>query len=188
VYHPVEISKEEFTMKKFLLLATVATMAFATAAFAADPAPADPVKADRNGAYVGGSVGSSTDNKSRIGAGVVAGYQVMPYARVELDMDHAWRTNGTGNMMMANAIGQYRITGSTVTPYVLAGAGYGFDKFGSLKNHGQVALYDVGAGVRVALSQTVELDARYRNVRPVEANHVALKDQHLFSAGLNYRF
>lgn len=175
-------------MKKLLMLATVATMAFATAAFAADPAPADPVKADRNGIYVGGNLGSSTDNKSRIGVGAVVGYQVMPYARVELDFDHAWRTQGTGNMVTANVIGQYRIPNSTVTPYVLAGAGYGFDKFGSLKNHGQVALYNVGAGVRVAVSQSVELDARYRNVRPFEANHAASKEQHLFSAGLNYRF
>ncbi|CAB4122542.1 Outer membrane protein beta-barrel [uncultured Caudovirales phage] len=175
-------------MKKFLLLATVATMAFATAAFAADPAPADPVKADRNGVYVGGNLGSSTDSNSRIGMGVVAGYQAVPYARVELDIDHAWRTTGTGDMVMANVIGQYRIPGSTVTPYVLAGAGYGFDKFGSVKNHGQVALYDVGAGVRIALSQNVELDARYRNVRPIEAHNASLKDQHLLSAGLNYRF
>ena len=188
MYHPVEISKEELTMKKFLMLATVATMAFSTAAFAADQAATDPVHADRAGIYVGGNLGNSTDDKSRTGVGAVVGYQVMPYARVEADFDHAWRTNGTGNMAMANVIGQYRIPNSTVTPYVLAGAGYGFDKFGSLKSHGQVALYDVGAGVRVAVSQSVELDVRYRNVRPVADQKVNLKDQNLFSVGAAYRF
>lgn len=177
-------------MKKILLLATVATMALTGAAFAQQAAktPADPVKSDRAGFYVGGSVGSSTDDKSRAALGVTAGYQIMPYARVELGYDHAWRTKGTGNMAMANVIGQYRIPSTTLTPYVLAGAGYGFDKYGSTKNHGQVALYNAGAGVRISVSQNVDLDLRYRNVRPIHARNVELKDEHVFSFGAEYRF
>jgi opacity protein-like surface antigen len=42
--------------------------------------------------------------------------------------------------------------------------------------------------VRVAVSRSVELDARYRNVRAVAAHNASLKDQHMFTAGLNYRF
>ena len=175
-------------MNKILMLATVATLALTGAAFAADQTPADPVHADRSGLYIGGNLGNGTDDKARMGVGAVVGYQVMPYARVEADFDHAWRTNGTGNMAMANVIGQYRIPNSTVTPYFLAGAGYGFDKFGSLKKHGEVALYDVGAGVRVAVSQSVELDVRYRNVRAIQDVKVNNKEENLFSAGINYRF
>ena len=148
----------------------------------------DPVKADRSGFYAGGSVGSSTDNKSRVDIGVNAGYQFNSYVRTEVDFDHAWKTNSNGDMAMVNVIGQYRIPNSTVTPYVLAGAGYGFDGLGSVKGSGQKPLYDVGAGVRVAVSESVELDARYRNVRPISATNASVKDGHMFSVGAGYRF
>ena len=158
-------------------------------ALASDPVKvSDPVKADRSGFYAGGSIGSSTDNKSRIDLGMNTGYQFGANIRAEVDYDHAWKTNGTGNMVMVNAIGQYRIPNSTVTPYVLAGAGYGFDGLGSVKNGGQKALYDVGAGVRIAVSESVELDARYRNVRPVSDVKASVKEGHMFSVGTNYRF
>jgi opacity protein-like surface antigen len=170
-------------MKK-ILLATVALLGFTTAAMAEDP-----MKADRSGAYVAGNMGGSNTKTSQMTVNGAVGYQVLPYARVELDFDHAFQTNGAGNMVTANAIGQYRIPSSSITPYVLAGAGMGLDKFGSLKKGGsEKALYNVGAGVRVAVSQSVDLDVRYRNVRPFEAAHVAVKDRNLFTAGVGYRF
>lgn len=169
-----------------LLLAAVALLATVgvSTANAADTV----TNTDRAGFYVGGNLGSSTDNKSRIDLGGVAGYQVAPYARVEASYDHAWRQNGAGNMLLGNAVAQYNIPGTTVTPYVLAGAGVGFDRFGAIKNGNTVGLYDVGAGVRVAVSSTVELDARYRNVRTFADRKVGTKDQNLFSVGVNYRF
>ena len=72
-------------MKK-ILLAAVALIGLTGAAFAEDP-----MKADRSGAYVTGSVNGSDWTKNKIDLGAAAGYQVVPYARVELDVDHAWR-------------------------------------------------------------------------------------------------
>ena len=168
---------------KTLLLATVMALGLTGLAQASDP-----VNADRSGLYVGGTLGSSTENKSRVDLGGSVGYQVGPYARVEADFDHAWRTNGVGNMAMANAIGQYRIPNSTVTPYVLAGAGIGFDRFGSSSSGNAIGLYNVGAGVRMAVSQSVELDARYRYVAPISSNKMGSREQNLFTVGAAYRF
>lgn len=169
-------------MKIFAIAAAFIALTFSVAL------ASDPVKADRSGFYAGGSVGSSTDNQSRIDLGMNAGYQIGANIRAEVNYDHAWKTNGTGNMAMVNVIGQYRIPNSTVTPYVLAGVGYGFDGLGSVKNGGQKPLYDVGAGVRIAVSESVELDARYRNVRPINATNASVKDGHMFSVGAGYRF
>ena len=170
-------------MKK-LALAAAMLVGLTGAAIAADP-----VHSDRSGFYVGGNIGSSTDQKNRTNLGMTAGYQYGKYFRVEADYDHAWRTSGTGNMLMGNVVAQYRIPNSTVTPYVLAGAGVGFDKFGNVKSSGDiVGLYNVGAGVRVAVSESVELDARYRNVRPFDTKNVGVKEQNIFTVGANYRF
>jgi len=168
---------------KNTLMAAVALVALSSAAFAADP-----VKADRSGFYAGGSLGSSTDEKSRIDLGVNAGYQFGPYVRAEVDADQAWKTRGTGTMLTGNVIGQYRIPNSTVTPYVLVGAGYGFDKLGSVKGGAAAPIGNVGAGVRVGLSESVDLDVRYREVRALRDLNAADKQMHLFSAGVEYRF
>ena len=170
-------------MKNTLMAA--AFVALSTAAFAADP-----VKSDRTDFYAGGSLGASTDNHSRTNVGVNAGVQLGSFFRVEADADRAWRTVGTpGYRVTLNGIGQYRIPNSVVTPYVLAGGGYALDGLASLKDkNGQTAIWNVGAGTRLALSQSVELDLRYREVRPFEDRKVALKQDHVFTAGLNYRF
>lgn len=168
---------------KNILMATTLFLGLAGAAYAADP-----VKADRSGAYIGGSIGSSTDNHSRIDLGMNAGYQVGRFMRAEVAVDHAWRATGTGDMVTGNLIGQYRIPNSTLTPYVLVGAGYGFDKLGSAKKDGAVALGTVGAGMRVAVSESVDFDFRYREVRPLSAAHAQNKQLHLFSVGAQYRF
>lgn len=168
---------------KNTLMAAVAFLALTGTALAADP-----VKADRSGFYAGGSLGSSTDEKSRIDLGVNAGYQFGSYVRAEVDVDHAWKTHGDGNMLTGNVIGQYRIPNSTVTPYVLVGAGYGFDKLGSLKGGAATPVGNVGAGVRIGLSESVDLDFRYREVRALRDLNASNKQLHLFSAGVDYRF
>jgi opacity protein-like surface antigen len=148
----------------------------------------DPMKADRSGAYITGSLNGSTWDKNKLDLGAAAGYQIMPYARAEVTVDHAFQTgNKTGNMVMGNVIGQYRIPSSSITPYVLLGAGVGSDRLGTNKD-GTAMLWNAGAGVRVAVSQSVDLDLRYRNVRPIEAKHAVNKDLHLFGAGVSYRF
>lgn len=168
---------------KNIMLAAAMFIGFGSAAMAADP-----VKADRSGLYAGGSIGSSTDERNRINVGAVVGYQIGNFVRVESEFERAWRSTGAGEMATVNAIGQYRIPNSTITPYVLVGGGYAFDKLGSIKSGSAVPVYDAGAGVRVAVSESVEFDFRYRNVRPVHDLKSAAKDEHLFSAGAQYRF
>lgn len=170
-------------MKKLAMAAVVALLAGMGIAHAADP-----LKADRDGIYGGLSVGSATADKSRVYIGGDAGFQLCPWFRAEVDYTHAWHTNGTGDMLMVNAMPQYRIPNSTVTPYAFAGAGLGFANLGALRNHDAQGLYDVGAGVRVAVSQSVELDARYTNVRAFDTKNSATPDQSLFMVGVNYRF
>jgi len=139
------------------------------------------------GAYVTGSVGGSPSRSTRIDTGLGAGYQVMPMARVELDYDHAWMNKGSGNLLMANAIGQYQVPGTSITPYVLGGVGAGFDNFGQ-KNGEHHALYNVGGGVRIAMSATTDVDVRYRNVRSFDEKTAAHKDMNVFTLGLGYKF
>jgi opacity protein-like surface antigen len=160
---------------KNIILASIMAFGICGTAFAADP-----VKSDRTDFYIGGSIGTSTDDKSRINIGIDAGVQLGSYFRVEADVDRAWRTDGKdGYRVTLNGIGQYRIPNSVVTPYVIAGGGYALDG---------TAIWNVGAGTRIALSQAVELDLRYREVRPFEDRKTALKQDHVFTTGLNYRF
>ena len=177
------MQNEKGNEMKNIILATAMIFGLAGVAQAADP-----VKADRSGLYVGGSIGSSTDDKSRIDVGAVVGYQVGSFVRAEAEFERNWRTNGAGEMATVNVIGQYRIPNSTLTPYVLAGGGYTFDKLGSIKSGGATPVYDAGAGLRVAVSESVDFDFRYRNVRPLRDLKSAVKDEHLFSIGAEYRF
>lgn len=170
---------------KNILLATVMLLGIAGVAQAQS---ADPLNADRSGLYVGGNIGTSNDQQNRINLGGAVGYQVAPWARVEAAYDHAWRTQGVGNTLMGNAIGQYRIPNTTVTPYVLVGAGIGFDKFGAVGTGNATGVYNVGAGVRLAVSQSVELDARYRRVAPLGNDKMNSREQNLFTVGAAYRF
>lgn len=167
-------------MKKLFLATTLlvaGVVGYATTAHASDP-----VNADRSGLYVGGYLGAPTDSQGRINVGTDIGFQVGPHVRLEADYDHMWFNTTTGDAVSAQAIAQYRIPNSTVTPYVIAGAGMAFS------NGSDVGLYDVGTGVRVAVSQSVEADFRYRFVAPMHQNNTVNNRQNVFTAGLNYRF
>lgn len=150
----------------------------------------DPVHADRSGMYVGGFLGSSTEDHSKMLVGVNAGYQFGKYFRAEVDVDRAWRTVGNnGYRAVVNGVAQYRIPNTVLTPYVLAGGGYAFDGLASLKSKtGQVAVWDAGIGTRIGISQKVDLDLRYTETRPVKDAKAAVKQDHVFTAGLDYRF
>jgi opacity protein-like surface antigen len=168
---------------KTLLMATVATLALATSAMASDP-----LKADRPGLYVGGNFGSTTDTKARYDIGANIGYQFGPYLRAQLDYDHVMRTNGNGNLLTGNVIGQYRIPNSDVTPFVKVGMGIGFDKMGAVKTGDVVGVADVGAGVRIAVSQSVELSVGYTVVQPLNDTNANTKRYQTVIGGVGYRF
>mgnify|MGYP003335753593 FL=1 len=160
-----------------------------TASMAADTAFPTSVNLDRTGAYVGGSLGSSTGNFNERVFGVDAGFQIGKHLRAGADIDKVWRSDREGYRAMVNGIVQYRIPNTVVTPYVLAGAGYSFNGLSTIRTtNSERAIWDVGAGTRIAVSESVELDARYREIRPMNRSNSAIKQDHVFSAGVNYRF
>lgn len=162
----------------FMVAAAVFLLAFGSAQ----------AQQDNSRFYVTGSVGGYTASESRIDAGLAAGYQIIPYARVELTYDHAWMTNNSGNMVMANVIGQYRIPGTIFTPYVLAGAGAGFDGFGQKYSGAGVGLYNVGSGVRASVGSNVDLDLRYRWIGAFNSSETYKSGTNMFTLGASYNF
>jgi opacity protein-like surface antigen len=169
-------------MKKTLLAMAVALLATIGVANAQD------IQADRTGTYVGGMIGSTPQQGAQTDVGLAAGYQFHPNVRVEATYDYLWRNTGSnGQMLMVNGIAQYRIPTSVVTPYVLAGTGVGFEGFGSTKNGNAEMLYNVGAGVRFAVSRDVELDARYRYISHFN-NAASSTNVNMLTVGANWRF
>jgi len=116
-----------------------------------------------------------------ITAGVGAGYQFNKFVRAEANYDYLNndnnRTNGlTSNIGTVNMIGQYQV--SVFTPYVLAGIGY---RWSDAKNE---PVWNVGAGARYAVTENVELDARYRYISSFQNE----RQGNAFTLGLNYKF
>lgn len=173
---------------KTLVMATLALVGM-TAVASAQTKPVVSTNVDNAGFYTGAFLGSATHTNDRITAGVNAGYQFNRFLRTEVVFDHAWKSNvGAGSRATLNAIGQYRIPGTTITPYVLAGAGYAFDSLGSVKKGGAVPVYTFGAGTRVAVSERVDLDLRYRNIRAINDTNARVRDGHLLTVGATYKF
>lgn len=128
------------------------------------------------GAFVGANIG--TDNwtgDNRVGA--VAGWQPYRYLRVEGAYEYGWNGGNarTSNSLVANAIGQYPV--GNFTPYALVGTGYRW----SFNDEG---IWNVGAGVRYAITKNIETDLRYRYV----SNYTTTNHQNVVTLGLNYRF
>lgn len=166
-------------MKKTTFALAIALLAGISAANAQD------LKLDRTGVYVGGNLGSTLDADGRTLMGAVVGSQVHQNLRVEGTYDYNARQGSNGQAIMVNAVPQYRLPGSVVTPYALVGAGYGLDAMG--KDGDTKPVYNLGVGVRVGLSQNWEVDARYRHMN-VFSRDFGDSETHLVTAGLNYRF
>tara|TARA_R110000868_G_scaffold9620_6_gene47627 strand:+ start:52794 stop:53306 length:513 start_codon:yes stop_codon:yes gene_type:complete len=170
-------------MNKFFVLAAAALGLVAAGAAQAQ----DLKNLDRNGVYVGGSLGAQLDYHKQATVGVTAGYQVAPYARVELEYNNMWQNRTQGQSLFAQGIAQYRVPNTRFTPYALAGVGAGFNSLGSVRGGDGKMLYNLGGGVRYAVTDSIELDARYRNVRAFD-NTTRNRNSDVMSVGVNYRF
>lgn len=176
-------------MLKNFLITSLLTSAIATSAVAADlpsrttaPLPPQrPVATSDAGFYAGVRGGIVfTDN---ITAGVGAGYQFNRFVRAEGNYDYLNNDKNTTNglsssVVTGNLIGQYPFSSVPLTPYVLAGVGY---RWSDAKNE---PVWNVGAGARYAVTQNVELDARYRYVSSFQNE----RQGNAFTLGLNYKF
>lgn len=128
--------------------------------------------------YVGVNAGVAATDKTDTFVGASAGWQVNPFLRLEGTYDYNWKNNTAfnSNALTGNVIGQYRY--GSFTPYVLAGAGYRWMK------HSDEAIWNVGGGVRYAITKNVEADLRYRYVAGFDTR----SHDNIVTLGLNYRF
>jgi hypothetical protein len=139
--------------------------------------------------YVGASASIiTTEGDNSINTyGVRIGREFSKHVLGEITYDYSQAGSGfnSGNLVFGNAIGQYRIPGTIFTPYVLAGVGYGTDRWNDR------ALYNVGGGLRTEITKNAEFDVRFRHVRNFENfsdNFGGDRAANLVTAGLNFKF
>ena len=191
-------------MKK-LIIAMFALVAGVSVASAADlpsksaaAAPAVSTSAfNLSGWYVGGYVGGNFDDTNKFKydntpkvIGGVVGYEWNKYIRTEATFDYTTKTSPTttktGETVFGNAVVGYPVLG--VTPYLLAGVGYGFGSWDKVGKNWDTdrALYNVGGGIRYDLTKSFEVDGRYRYVDSI--NGTKFNNNHVVTLGANYKF
>jgi opacity protein-like surface antigen len=172
-------------MKILNLLAAGVLAVMATVGVAqAQTAPAGKV----SGLYVGTNVGTNFKSTSDYQVGGVIGYHLTRNMAAEVTYDYNRVNRGGYNsqMVMGNVLYGRTIGNTTVMPYALAGVGMGWNGLGAKTNGDTLALYNVGAGVRVNLVGNLDLDTRYRYVGAFDQN--AGTNHHMVTTGINYRF
>ena len=142
-------------------------------------------QAQNTGVYVGaaGAVqGTSIDN-GQWGGSTSVGYRVNRFVAVEALADFTAETaTARGNQaLFAAATAGFPV--GPMTPYVLAGAGYGFGGLADAANDPQ-ALWTAGVGVTYNINANWQLDGRYRRVESFNGDVTADR----VTLGLNYRF
>ena len=155
----------------------------------AAPVPA-PAPMTLTGVYLGGNMGSNFQDNTDYTLGAVVGWQFHRNLAAEITYDYIRLGNDTnmndGQMVMGNLVASQRLGNTSITPYVLAGAGVGWNGMGERGTGDNLALYNVGGGVRVNLVSNIDVDARYRYVGAF--NDTADGNQHVLTAGLSIRF
>lgn len=176
----------KYTLITALLLSTSMAVAADLPSRMAPPAPVFTATAPAaaTGFYAGVRGSYATEfEKGAVGANV--GYE---YG--SLRFEGAYDRLGLGkagvNMLTGNVIYGYKL--GNLTPYVLGGAGFASGQgFQFDVNH---AVYNVGGGVRFAVTEKIELDGRYRFVQAIRKDGVTGERayDHLLTAGVNYKF
>ena len=168
--------------------------------------PVTVTAAASSGIYMGVNAGSNFRTNSDYSVGGSVGYQFTPNYAAEVTYDynamtqsttvlthghsHTVQTNGNGQVVMVNGVYSRRIGDSAFIPYVLAGAGVGWNGMGVNGTGSNAALYNVGGGVRVNLVGGVDLDARYRYIAPIDNTNGSANGytQHVVTGGLRFNF
>jgi opacity protein-like surface antigen len=149
-------------------------------------APA-PVASPLTGVYVGANAGSNFRDTTDYQVGGILGYQFNRNLAAELTYDYMQLNNRTdGQMVMGNVVYSRQLGQTALTPYVLVGTGMGWNALGVRNTGSNLALYNVGGGVRLNLVRNVDLDARYRYVGAFDDSLNG--NYHAVTGGLNYRF
>lgn len=162
-------------MKKLLIIATA--LVVSSAAMAADlPSKTAPLPPIRESVvtpfFVGVNAGGLYDSEEYT-LGLTAGANLTDYVTGEIAYDHLHDANAnqvTGNVIVEAPVG-------SLTPYVLGGVGYRWAEQDE-------AVWNLGAGAKVALTDNVDFDVRYRHVVGFETDN---KDN-IITGGLVFKF
>jgi opacity protein-like surface antigen len=154
------------------------------------PAPArvaTPTPHVSTGFYVGGSTGwggAHLDNRAQWSNTLYAGYELNRFLALEASVDYMYRNSShtAGQMAFGNAL--LGVPVGRLTPYVLAGAGMGFNGAGD-RNKDPQSLWNVGGGLILNINRSWQLDGRYRYIDSWQGTRAAEQG---FSLGVNYRF
>ena len=135
--------------------------------------------------YVGVNTGGNFRDHTRTSVGAVVGYQLTRNVAAEVTYDYNnTHALNNGQLVMGNLVVGHRM--GAFTPYALAGAGMGWNAYGTHGTGTNQGLYNVGGGMRVNLVSNIDLDARYRYVAGF--NTADTFHQHLVTGGVNLRF
>lgn len=167
-----------------LIATTVSAMAADVPSRAEPAAPKAPAILSNKNIYVGFNAGALvTDgfNKNApYSVGVVAGYKVFGFGPVGLTAEGAYDYDkNKNNTVTGNVIGSYKI--GALSPYALAGVGY---RYYDARANKDEAVWNVGGGVKYAITSSIDADARYRRFEGFDSKNT--EDRATF--GLNFKF
>jgi opacity protein-like surface antigen len=162
-------------MKKLLIIAAV--LGLSSAAMAADlpskVAPLPPVRSEATLPYfVGINAGNVYDSEVYT-LGVNAGVNLNEYVAAEVAYDHIHNTDA--NLVTGNLIAQTRV--GSFKPYVLGGVGHRWAD-------NNEAIWNVGVGTKVALTEKIDVDVRYRYVAGFDTK----SSDNIITGGLVFKF
>lgn len=181
----------------FAMIATVSAADLPSKATPTIPTVASMLGFD--GFYVGANFGGNYNKPTHVAVdntpvvvGVVGGYEWNRYFRTEATFDYTSKVSpankDSGETAFANAIFQSPALYG-ITPYALAGLGLGYNSWGNGRGGivtGAKELYNIGGGVRYAISKNIEVDARYRYINAINGSN--FQNNNVVTLGVNYKF
>jgi opacity protein-like surface antigen len=182
--------KNVITAVALILVSSVASAANLPEKKVTPTAPIPAVTAPESwyvGVNAGGNVRSNQNVQNTPGtAGFVVGYKVNQHFAYEATLDQAFKKNDTQEQTRGMINGIVSPFGSVYgfTPYALGGIGTQTNDIRDGRNAAKV-VYNVGGGVKYAISTNWEADARYRYVNTLNNTN---RDANIFTLSLNYKF
>jgi opacity protein-like surface antigen len=165
-----------------LIVTTASAMAADIPSRAEPAAPKIPVFASDKNFYVGLNAGALVTDGFNKNApytfGVVGGYNVVGFGPAGVAVEAAYDYDkNKNNTFSGNVIASYKI--GALTPYALAGAGYRY--YDARANE---AIWNVGGGVKYAITSSIDADARYRRIEGFDSKNA----EDRATLGVNYKF
>ena len=162
-------------MKKLLIIATV--FGLTSSAIAADltkKVPLPPVRYESSlPSFIGINAGGLYNNDEEYTLGVTVGTSITDHIVGEIAYDHFNDLNA--NQVASNILLQG--SQNVVTPYILGGVGYRWAEQDE-------SVWNIGAGAKVALTDNIDFDARYRHVVGFETD----REDDVITGGLIFKF